>query len=87
MVLPGAVLTGVFYTAIQLAGARVTAALAKNDDTYGDIGSVLALLGWLSLHAVINLYGAELNAALHRLRNLVVEPDSPMLSDPPLADA
>jgi membrane protein len=66
MVGPGAVLTGVLYTVIQMFGTWITTELAKND-TYGELGSVLALLAWLSFHALINLWGAELNAALHRL--------------------
>ena len=67
MVWPGAVFTGVLYTVIQLAGARLLEQINKSD-TYGDIGSVLGLLTWLSLHAMVNLVGAEMNAALDRLR-------------------
>ena len=87
MVWPGAVFTGVVYTAIQLAGAWITTELAKND-TYGEIGGVLALLSWLSLHAIVNLFGAELNAALDRLRSAGdAAPSSPMVAEPPLAEA
>ena len=87
MVWPGAAFTGVLYTTIQIGGAWVTTELAK-DDTYGEIGGVLALLSWLSLHAIINLFGAELNAARHRLRESRAEaPSSPMMAEPPLADA
>lgn len=67
MVWPGAIFTGVLYSVIQLFGTQLTTAIAK-DETYGELGGVLALLSWLSLHAIINLFGAELNAALHRLR-------------------
>lgn len=67
MVWPGAVFTGVLYTVIQLAGARLLEEINRSD-TYGDIGSVLGLLTWLSLHAMVNLFGAEINAALVRLR-------------------
>ena len=63
---PGAIFTGCVYTVIQMLGARITTELAKNE-TYGELGSVLALLAWLSLHAIVNLFGAEVNAALHRL--------------------
>ena len=86
MVWPGAVFTGIFYTVIQVFGAWITTELAKND-TYGDLGSVLALLSWLSLHAVINLFGAEINGALYRLRLPGAEPGSPVVAEPPLADA
>lgn len=62
---PGAVFTGALYTVIQMMGTWLTSQLAKNDN-YGEIGSVLALLSWLSLHALINLFGGELNAAIQR---------------------
>lgn len=82
MVWSGAVFTGVLYTVIQGFGTRLTTELAK-DETYGEIGSVLALLSWLSLHAIINLVGAELNAALHRLRNAdQARPDSQIRAEP-----
>jgi len=89
MVWPGAVFAGVLYTAIQLAGTALLDRLTRSD-TYGDIGTVLALLSWLSLHALINLFGAEINAALRRLRRdraASVMPDSPIVAEPPLADA
>lgn len=66
VVWPGAVFTGAIYTVIQMFGTRITTELGKND-AYGELGSVLALLTWLGLHATVNLFGAELNAALHRL--------------------
>lgn len=86
---PGALFAGVLYTAIQLAGTALLDRLTKSD-TYGDMSTVLALLSWLSLHALINLIGAELNAALRRLRRERTAPsipDSPILAEPPLADA
>lgn len=91
VVWPGAAFAGLLYTAIQLAGTTLLDRLVKSD-TYGDLAAVLALLGWLSLHALINLFGAELNAALLRLRrNASATPDSPMnstrrLTEAPLAD-
>jgi membrane protein len=63
---PGAVFTGAIYTVIQMFGTQITTELGKNK-AYGELGSVLALLTWLGLHATVNLFGAELNAALHRL--------------------
>ncbi|MDW3214509.1 MAG: YihY/virulence factor BrkB family protein [Ilumatobacteraceae bacterium] len=87
MVLPGAVFTGILYTVIQMFGTQVTSELAKSDK-YGELGSVLALLSWLSLHAVINLFGAEINAARQRLAERSdTTPSSPILAEPPLADA
>jgi membrane protein len=66
MVLPGAVFAGVLYTVLQFAGTAITTRVAQNE-SYGDFAGVLALLTWLSLHAIINLFGAEINAALTRL--------------------
>jgi membrane protein len=66
-ILPGAVFTATLYTAIQFAGTALTTRLLESAETYGDFAGVLALLTWLSLHALINLFGAELNAALVRL--------------------
>lgn len=66
IVWPGAVFTGSLYTVIQMFGTQITTAIGKNE-TYGELGSVLALLTWLGLHATINLFGAELNAALRRV--------------------
>jgi membrane protein len=81
-VAPGAIFTGCVYTVIQMFGARITTELAQNEQ-YGDLGSVLALLTWLSLHAIVNLFGAEVNAALHRLADRHVQPPpSPMLAEP-----
>jgi uncharacterized BrkB/YihY/UPF0761 family membrane protein len=88
MVWPGALFTGLLYTAIQFAGTALTRRLLKDADTYGDFAGVLALLGWLSLHAGINLFGAELNGALHRLRGRPEGGiDAPILTEPPLAEA
>jgi membrane protein len=66
-IMPGAIFTAVLYTAIQFAGTALTTRLLESAETYGDFAGVLALLTWLSLHALINLFGAELNAALVRL--------------------
>lgn len=67
MVAPGAGFTAVLYTAAQFAGTALTTRILDSAETYGDFAGVIALLTWLSLHALVNLFGAELNAALHRL--------------------
>lgn len=86
MVWPGTLFAAILYTTIQFAGTRAITALQKSADTYGNFAGVISLLGWLSLHALINLYGAELNAALHRRRTRGEEPpDSPMLPPEELA--
>lgn len=63
VVWPGTAFAAAVYTAIQFAGTAITARLLEGAETYGDFASILALLGWLSLHAEVNLLGAELNAA------------------------
>ena len=40
--------------------------IADAGEIYGTFASMLALMSWFSLHALISLYGAELNAALVR---------------------
>ena len=67
MVMPGAVFTAVLYTAAQFAGTALTTRILDSAETYGDFAGVIALLTWLSLHALVNLFGAELNAAIHRI--------------------
>lgn len=83
MVWPGALFTGVLYTVIQLAGTAVLERINKSE-AYGEIGGVLGLLSWLSLHAIINLFGAEINAALHRLRDSDEHAD---MLDSPMTEA
>lgn len=64
---PGALFTGVLYTALQFVGTTiVTNTLNDAESVYGTFAATLALLSWLSLHALISLIGAELNAALVR---------------------
>lgn len=65
MVWPGALFTGVLYTVLQFVGANVMANTLDNaQGVYGTFAGLLALMSWLSLHALISLIGAELNAAL-----------------------
>lgn len=77
MVWPGAVFTGVLYTVLQFAGTRlVTNTLDDAENVYGTFAATLALLSWLSLHALISLLGAELNGALWR-RPQPTDPSTP----------
>ena len=69
MVWPGALFTGALYTVLQFLGTRiVTNTLNDAESVYGTFAATLALLSWLSLHALISLVGAELNAAIVRRR-------------------
>ena len=81
LIWPGAVFTAVLYTVLQFAGTRlVTSTLDDAENVYGTFAATLALLSWLSLHALISLVGAELNAALVRRRE---QPAA--TADPPVA--
>lgn len=69
---PGTVFSGVLYTVLQMAGTNIMANKFKNaQEVYGAFGGLLALAGWISLHGLIALVGAELNAALVRLHERV----------------
>ena len=64
-VAPGAIAAGVTFAALQIAGTVVVGrAIAKASPIYGTFASVIALVTWLSLHALVALIGAELNHAL-----------------------
>ena len=64
-VMPGAIVGGVLFAALQLIGVAIVGrSIAKASPVYGTFASVIGLLSWLSLHAIIALGGAELNAAL-----------------------
>ncbi|HEY3673033.1 MAG TPA: YihY/virulence factor BrkB family protein [Acidimicrobiia bacterium] len=80
--LPGAVLGGVAWTALQaLGGWLVARQLRHTSELYGTFGVVLGLLFFLYLAAQITVYAAEVNVV--RARHLV--PRS--LAPPPLTDA
>lgn len=87
---PGSLFTGLVYTAFQFVGTGLTRRLLEGASTYGEFAGVLALLSWLSLHAIVNLFGAELNSALHRLRKPTDDASSvaasPASADSPAAD-
>ena len=62
---PGAIIGGVLFAAMQLVGVAIVGrAVAKASPVYGSFATVIGLLSWLSLHAIIAIGGAELNAAL-----------------------
>ena len=68
-VLPGSVLGGVGFTALQVLGAWLVDRFIRTaGDTSGAFATVFGLLGWINLHATVSLVGAELNAALVRRR-------------------
>ncbi len=72
IVWPGTMFAGVLYTVLQFAGTNIMSNNLKNaEDVYGTFAGILALASWISLHALISLVGAELNAALVRRRERV----------------
>ena len=61
--LPGAVLAGCGWTALQALGGYVVAhQLRHASQVYGFFGVVLGVISWLYLLSQITLYAAELNA-------------------------
>ena len=69
MVRFGAIAAGLGFTLLQLAGTNIVARLLSGaQGVYGAFASVLALTAWISLHATIALFSAELNATRHRLQ-------------------
>jgi uncharacterized BrkB/YihY/UPF0761 family membrane protein len=62
---PGAIVGGVVFLVLQLVGVSLVGdRVANASPIYGTFASVIGLLYWLSLHAMVALGGAELNAAL-----------------------
>jgi YihY family inner membrane protein len=65
--LPGSIGAGIAFSVLQVIGTTIVQRGIKNaSPVYGNFATVIALLGWLSLHAMISLLGAEANAALSR---------------------
>jgi uncharacterized BrkB/YihY/UPF0761 family membrane protein len=61
---PGAIGGGVAFTVLQILGTTIVArAISRATPVYGNFASVIGLLTWLSLHALVALVGAELNGA------------------------
>lgn len=67
--LPGAIFAGVLFSIFQLLGTTIVQrAIANASDVYGTFATVIALLTWISLHAVVFLIGAEINRVLRDQR-------------------
>jgi YihY family inner membrane protein len=78
---PGAVLAGLAWTALQAGGALVVSHFLNSGSVYGIFGIVLSLLAWIYLVLEVTVYAAEVNVV--RARRLW--PRS--LVQPPLTDA
>ena len=67
MVSAGAFLAGFGFTLLQFAGTSIVARLLSGaQGVYGAFASVLALTAWISFHAAITLFAAEINAIRFR---------------------
>jgi YihY family inner membrane protein len=64
-ILPGAIFAGIVFSFLQTIGGALVSRWLKNASViYGTFASVIALLAWLSVHAMVALIGVEANAAL-----------------------
>jgi YihY family inner membrane protein len=64
---PGAVIAGVGWTALQFAGAQlVSHQLRHLSNLYGTFATILGLVWWVALGAMITVYAAEANVVLTR---------------------
>lgn len=79
-VVPGAVFAGiVFFILQELSSYIITHRLKSANSTYGTFGTVITILWWFYLQAVVTLLGAQLNVVLkHKLfpRSLVGAPET-----------
>ena len=72
MVWVGTAITSLVYTALQFAGTNIiTRRLEGAEEVYGTFASLFVLAFWISIHGLIALFGAEINAALHRRRHRI----------------
>jgi membrane protein len=62
--LPGAVASGVVWTALQLLGGLYIEHIKKSSSAYGVFALVLGILAWMHLGAQLTMYCAELNTVL-----------------------
>ena len=64
---PGAVIGGVGWTLLQFAGAQlVSHQLRHLSNLYGTFATILGLIWWIALGAMITVYAAEANVVLTR---------------------
>lgn len=74
---PGAILAGLGFAVLQVVGtAFVGRAISRASPVYGTFATVIGLIAWLSLHAMVALLGAELNRALPMRRLEEVQPST-----------
>ena len=72
MVWVGTAFTSVVYTALQFAGTNIiTRRLDGAEEVYGTFASLFVLAFWISIHGLVALFGAEINAAIERRRHRI----------------
>ena len=65
--LPGALVAGVAWTVLQLAGALLVSHQVRHlSNLYGTFATVLGLMWWLALGATVSVLAAELNVVIAR---------------------
>ena len=66
VVVPGAIVGGVLFSALQLIGTTVVGrAVANATPAYGTFATVIGLFTWFGLHSSVAMWCAELNQTLH----------------------
>jgi membrane protein len=86
IVWPGTVFTSVLYTALQFAGTNLlTRRMDGATEVYGTFAALIVLAFWISIHGLIALLGAEINATVLRRRHRD-QPTTPIAA-PALAQA
>jgi len=67
---PGTVFTSLVYTALQFAGTNIlTRRMAGATEVYGTFAALIVLAFWISIHGLVALLGAEVNATVQRRRH------------------
>jgi YihY family inner membrane protein len=64
--LPGAIVGGVGWTALQVLGTWLVHHFLHSDSVYGIFGVVLGLLAWIYVAVQLTVYAAEINVVLTR---------------------
>jgi len=64
--LPGAIVGGILYTALQVLGTYLVHHYLHSDSVYGVFATVLGLVAWIYLAVEITVYSAEINVVLYR---------------------
>jgi YihY family inner membrane protein len=64
--LPGAIVAGIGWTVLQVAGTYLVHRSLHSDAVYGIFATVLVLIGWIYLGVEVTVYAAEVNVVLVR---------------------